>query len=109
MIKILKKAPEPPECLTELGKQHWNDIMPSLIKQGQVSNLDLSVLAMACNLFSAWENSSDVDETVKLAKAYVSIMEKFGVTSKGRKVLTAMGSGLSRRSTDAKLLKEFEA
>lgn len=106
MIKLLKKIPAPPDYMTDGAKGHWLRILPDLVKQGQVSSVDVTVLSMACEIFAAWQNAQSIEDRAKLSKNYVSIMEKFGVTSRGRKVLS-MPVSRKRSSGEAELRKEF--
>lgn len=106
MIRLLKKIPAPPDYLTNEARDHWLRILPDLVKQGQVSSVDVTVLSMACEIFAAWQKAQSIEDRAKLSKNYVSIMEKFGVTSRGRKVLS-MPVSRKRSSGEAELRKEF--
>lgn len=106
MIRLLKKIPAPPDYLTNEARDHWLRILPDLVRQGQVSSVDVTVLSMACEIFSAWQKAQSIEDRARLSKNYVSIMEKFGVTSRGRKALS-MPVSRKRSSGEAELQKEF--
>lgn len=77
-IKTVKKVPE-----TELegrAKEHWERVMPALVSSGVVKEVDLPLLEAACKLYAQFEEEGEVSPL----KAYLSIMEKYGVTEKGR-------------------------
>lgn len=77
-IKTVKKVPE-----TELAGgalAHWEKVLPPLIASGVVKEVDIPLLEAACKLYSQFEEEGEIAPL----KAYLSIMEKFGVTEKGR-------------------------
>ena len=77
-IKTVKKVPETE--LTGRALAHWNKILPPLIASGVVAEVDIATLEIACELYSRFEEEEDI----AILKAYLSLMEKFGVTEKGR-------------------------
>ncbi len=80
-IKTVKKVPE--TRLDGNAKEHWDRILPGLIASGVVKEVDIPLLEAACKLYAQFEDEGEVAPL----KAYLSIMEKFGVTEKGRALL----------------------
>ena len=77
-IKTVKKVPETE--LTGGALAHWEKVLPPLIASGVVKEVDIPLLEAACKLYSQFEEAGEIAPL----KAYLSIMEKFGVTEKGR-------------------------
>lgn len=80
-IKTIKKVPETE--LTGGAREHWEKVLPPLVASGVVKEVDIPLLEAACKLYSQFEEEGEIAPL----KAYLTIMEKFGVTEKGRSSL----------------------
>lgn len=110
-MKIIKKTPAVPEDLNDRAQDHWRTLVPCLVKAGAVTQLDLPVLAMACEIYVKCVDSETPEAMGSYLKLYMSIVEKYGATPKGRKAMAAAEPKVkktSRYDIDAELKKDFE-
>lgn len=84
---VLTKKPEASSWLKGKAKEHYDKIMPLLIKDGVVCAVDAPVIESACELYADFLEAEKVSDKKSAIAGYVSIMSTFGVTYKARKML----------------------
>ncbi len=80
-------VPDAPAWLGAEGKECWACTMLALMKDGNVQELDLNAIKIACATWEKWREFNDQGEDQKasnMAKLYVQIMKDFGMTPKAR-------------------------
>ena len=104
---LLKKIPE--TDLSGLALKHWQKIMPPLVDDGLVNQLDVPIIESACEMYAQYQENlgkEDAESPLGYLKVYVSIMEKYGATAKARQAMKlAEPAAKDKESKD--LIDEF--
>ena len=82
--KQLQQTPPPPETLGGIGREHWKILLQKLIADGRVTDVDLSVLEIACDYWALYRTAEDPADKRRAADEYIKIVKMFGVTPESR-------------------------
>ena len=80
-------VPEAPSWLGAEGRDCWARTMLTLMKDGNVQDIDLNAIMIACATWERWREYNDSGKDTKaanMAKLYIQIMSAFGMTPKAR-------------------------
>lgn len=106
---LLKSVPETE--LTGLALKHWNKIMPNLVADGMVNNLDIPIIESACEVYAQYQEHLGDEEAsespLAYLKVYVGIMEKYGATAKARHSMKMAEPNAKSDKKDRELLDAF--
>lgn len=106
--KTLDRVPE--TYLTDQALEHWNKIMPVLISDGVVKQVDVPIIEAGCEMYARYLHSLELDEgddAIKYLKMYIAIVEKYGATQKARHTMKLETAAVKEKKEDAEIMKEF--
>lgn len=110
-MKKIRRAPNAPIDLDKIAREHWAIIVPILVSEGIVSEIDLPILSMACSCYSEYKKNENYEDRVSPMKDYINIMKLFGATSMCAQKITTNSMQTPRRrqnTEDRELVKAFE-
>lgn len=108
--KTLDKVP--PTSLSGDALAHWDTIMPVLISDGVIKQIDVPIIEAACEMYAKYHQSLLLDEggeAIAYLKMYVSLTEKYGATQKARYSMKLPSAPTKEKKEDAEVMKEFAA
>ena len=104
-------AKMPPTKLTGRALDHWNEIVPALIKDKSLKKIDVPLIESACEIFVMYQDmlaGEKPQDALPFLKTYLSIMEKFGATKKSRHSMKMEEKAVQKNSEETDLLKDFK-
>lgn len=112
MAKKKSKALDKVPATALLGRalEHWDRIMPVLVSDGVVKQIDVTIIEAACEMFARYQHALELDEgddAIKYLKMYVTLVEKYGATQKARYTMKLPTTPVKEKSEDSSILKEF--
>lgn len=96
----------PPTSLTDEALKHYQRIMPTLIANGVVTDIDVPILESACELFA--EYKKDISGGLNYINAYIKIMERYGATEKARFSMKIAKQAKKKDSKEKSIMEEFD-
>lgn len=106
---VLAKMPQ--TRLTGRALEHWNEIVPALIKDKSMKKIDVPLIESACEIFVMYQEMLQglkPQDALPFLKTYLSIMEKFGATKKSRHSMKMEEKAVQKNSEENDLLKDFK-
>lgn len=82
--KIITKVPAPPESMSYEAKDHWKEIVPVLVADKVLCEIDLPLVRMACDFHAIYTETEDFKIKKDAMASYMKIMTTFGATYKAR-------------------------
>lgn len=89
---------------------HWNTIMPVLISDGVIKQIDVPIIEAACEMYAKYQQSLLIDEggdAIAYLKMYVGLVEKYGATQKARYSMKLPTAPPKEKKEDLEVMKEF--
>ena len=84
IVPKVDNLPDAPNWLDEMGKKEWNEKGKILFGLGILSNIDLSLFAGLCDLYSNYRHSAERVDRMSYFKEYRICCELFGMTPSSR-------------------------
>lgn len=106
--KTLDRVPE--TYLTGEARSHWDRIMPVLISDGVIKQIDVPIIEAGCEMYARYLHSLELDEgddAVRYLKMYIAIVEKYGATQKARHAMKLETAAVREKKEDAEIMQEF--
>jgi hypothetical protein len=83
----LRVAPQAPDYLGEIGRDHWASLFSSLVAMKLATELDKPVIEMACSQYEKFRTAGTDREQQAAISSYLKIMSKYGATPKDRRIM----------------------